>query len=232
MPIYLPAMLRIALQAGELRIFACACSHRAKLKAELTLFAYIYMSEDKISYKDIIEKIKPELEKVVGFMNRELQKVRTERASPSLVEDISVDYFGQKYSLKQLAAISIPGPREIVIQPWDKSYIEEIVKALEKSSIGSSPVVDKNIIRINLPPLSEEFRKDLIRLISEKQEQVKKTIRKWRDEAWREIQEAFRDGKIREDDKFKGKDELEDLIKDFNDKIEKAAEKKKKEIES
>jgi ribosome recycling factor len=190
------------------------------------------MTEEKISYKDIIEKIKPELEKVVAFLNKEMQKVRTERASPSLVEDIKVDYFGQSYPLRQLAAISIPHPREILIQPWDKSYIEEIIKALDKSNIGASPVVDKNLIRINLPPLSEEFRKDLIRLIIERQEQVKKTIRKWRDEAWREIQDSFKQGKIREDDKFKGKDELEDLIKDFTEKIEEIIEKKKKEIES
>ncbi|XOA42924.1 MAG: ribosome-recycling factor [Candidatus Nealsonbacteria bacterium] len=189
------------------------------------------MSEERISYKDIIEKIKPELEKVVNFLNRELQKIRAERASPSLVENISVGYFGKIYSLKQLAAISIPQPREILIQPWDKSYIEEIVKSLEKSSIGASPIVDKALIRITLPPLSEEFRNDLIRLVIEKQEQVKKTIRKWRDEAWREIQETFRESKLSEDDKYKGKDELEDLIKEFQEKIEEIVQKKKKEIE-
>jgi ribosome recycling factor len=190
------------------------------------------MSEDKLSYEDTIEKIKPELEKVVNFLSRELQKIRTERASPSLVEDIKIDYFGKTYPLKQLAAISIPQPREILIQPWDKSYIEEIVKALEKSSIGATPIVDKTFVRINLPPLSEEFRKDLIRLVVEKQAQVKKTIRRWRDEAWREIQNNFKDAKISEDDKFKGKDKLEDLIQDFNEKVEEMIEKKKKEIET
>ncbi|XOB40463.1 MAG: ribosome-recycling factor [Candidatus Nealsonbacteria bacterium] len=190
------------------------------------------MGEDKVSYKEIIEKIKPELEKVINFLSRELQKIRTERASPSLVEDIKVDYFGQTFSLKQLAAISIPFPREILIQPWDKSYIEEIVKALEKSSIGANPVVDRHVIRITMPSLSEEFRKDLINLTSEKQEQAKRTIRKWRDEAWGEIQESFRQGKMSEDDKFKGKDELQDLIDDFQEKIKEMVEKKKKEIES
>lgn len=189
------------------------------------------MNQERISYKDIIEKIKPELEKVVNFLNRELQKIRAERASPSLVENINVEYYGQRYSLKQLAAISIPQPREILIQPWDKSYIEEIVKSLEKSSIGASPVVDKTLIKITLPPLSEEFRNDLIRLVIEKQEQVRKTIRKWRDEAWKEIQEAFKETKISEDDKYKGKKELEDLIKEFQEKIEEIVQKKKKEIE-
>ena len=190
------------------------------------------MEQNKVSYKEIIKNIKPELEKVVGFLDREFQKIRTQRASPSLVEDIGVECFGQKYILKQLATISIPQPREIVIQPWDKSYIEDIVKALEREGrLGASPTVDKELIRINLPPLSEEFRKNLIRFLSEKQEEAKKTIRRWRDEAWREIQEGFKEGNIREDDKFKGKDELQDLVKEFHEKIEKMGEKKRKEIE-
>ncbi|HDY72606.1 MAG TPA: ribosome recycling factor [bacterium] len=191
------------------------------------------MVDEKISHKDIIDKIRPELEKAVGFLEKELQKIRTERATPSLVEDIEVDCFGKKFPLKQLATISVFQSREIVIQPWDKSYIEEIVKSLEKNtSIGAAPVVEKDAIRIRLPSLSEEFRKDLIHFASEKQEIVKKTIRRWRDEAWREIQDAERDGKISEDDKFKGKDELQELIDECHEKIEKMIESKKKEIES
>ncbi len=191
------------------------------------------MVDEKISHKDIIDKIRPELDKAIGFLEKELQKIRTERATPSLVENIEVDCFGKKFPLKQLATISVSQSREIVIQPWDKSYSEEIVKSLEKNtSIGAAPVVDKNVIRIRLPSLSEEFRKDLIHFASEKQEIVKKTIRRWRDEAWREIQDAEREGKISEDDKFKGKDELQELIDECHEKVEKMIENKKKEIES
>jgi len=181
-------------------------------------------------YKEIINKIKPEMDKATSFFERELQNVRTGRASPALVEDVQAECFGQKFPLKQLAAISTPGPREILIQPWDNSYIDGIVKALEKTGSGASPVVDKNAVRINLPPLSEEFRKELVRLVAEKQEKTKKTIRKWREDAWSEIQDKFREGKIREDDKFKGKDELQDLIDEYNEKIDEMAEKKRKEI--
>jgi len=181
-------------------------------------------------YKEIINKIKPELEKTIEFLNRELQKIRTGRASPSLIEDVEVECFGQTFPLKQLAAISVPGPRDIVIQPWDVSYVEGIVKALEKTGVGSNPVVDKNLIRINLPSLTEEFRKELARLISQKQEEARRSIRHWREEAWKEIQERFKEGKIREDDKFKGKDELQEMIDDYNEKIEEMGEKKKKEI--
>jgi len=183
-----------------------------------------------VNYKDIINKIKPELEKMINFLERELAKVRTGRASPALVEDVVVDCFGQKFPLKQLAAISIPEPRQILIQPWDKSYIEGIVAALSKTGTGANPIVDKEVIRINLPPLTENYRKDLLRLISEKEEETRITMRRWREEAWSEIQKGFRDGKIREDDKFKAKEELQKLIDDYNEKIEELGEKKKKEI--
>lgn len=182
------------------------------------------------TYKEIIDKIKPELDKVINFLERELAKIRTGRATPALVEDIVVECFGQKFPLRQLAAISIPKSKQILIQPWDKSYIEGITSALEKTGIGANPVVDKNVIRINLPPLSEEYRKNLLRLLSEKQEEARKTIRRWREEAWDEIQEKFRERKIREDDKFRAKDELQELVDEYNEKIEEIGERKKKEI--
>jgi len=189
------------------------------------------MSEKEIiNYKDYINKIKPELDKVIAFLEKELAKIRTGRANPSLVEDIVVECFGQKFPLKQLAAISVPESKQILIQPWDTSYIEGIVRALEKTGTGANPIVDKNAIRINLPPMSEEYRKNLIRLVSEKQEDARKTIRRWRDEIWDEIQDKSREGKIREDDKFRVKNELQDLIEDYGEKIEEMGEKKKKEI--
>lgn len=183
-----------------------------------------------INYKEIIQKVKPELEKVIFFLESELVKIRTGRASPSLVENIVVDCFGEKFPLKQLAAISSPEPKQVVIQPWDKSYIEPIGKALSNSSVGAAPIVDKDLIRISLPPLSEEYRKNLLRVLSEKQEGARKTIRRWREEAWEEIQEKSKKGEIREDDKFKAKDELQELVEGYNKKIEEAGDKKKKEI--
>jgi len=184
-----------------------------------------------MDYQEIIKKIRPEMEKVLGFLERELAKIRTGRASPSLIEDVVCECFGQSFPLKQLAAISTPEPKQILIQPWDKSYVEGIVSALEKTSgLAASPVADKDVIRINLPPLSEEYRKELLRLLSQKQEEARKTIRRWREEAWDEIQEKYRQGEIREDDKFRGKDELQELVNEYNEKIEEMAEKKKKEI--
>jgi len=183
-----------------------------------------------MGHKEIINKIKPEMDRAIVFLERELTKIRTGRASVSLVEDLIVECFGQKFPLKQLAAISSPEPKQIVIQPWDKSYIEPIEKAISKSSLGVSAIVDKDIVRVNLPPLSDEYRKTLSRVLSEKQEETKKTIRHWRGEAWEEIQEKTKEGEIREDDKFRAKDELQKLIDDYNKKIDEMGERKKKEI--
>jgi len=183
-----------------------------------------------MEYKEIIEKIKPEMERVISFLERELAKIRTGRASASLVEDIVVECFGQKFSLKQLAAISSTGPKQIVIQPWDKSYIEPIEKAISHSSLGVAPIVDKDSIRISLPPLSDEYRNTLLRVLSEKQEEARKTIRHWRGEAWEEVQEKTKQGEIREDDKFRAKDNLQELVDKYNKKIDDMGERKKKEI--
>ena len=183
-----------------------------------------------MNYQEIVDHIKPELDKVIHFLEREVQKIRTSRASPSLLEDIEVDCFGQKFPLKQLASVSVAGPRQLTIHPWDKSYIESIEKAVSQSHFGASPIVDKDTIRISLPQLSEEYRKDLSRVLSATQEEAKKTIRKWREEAWTKIQQEFREKKIREDDKFRGKDKLQELVDEYMKKVEEAGERKRKEI--
>jgi ribosome recycling factor len=183
-----------------------------------------------MSYKELIEKIKPELEKVVDFLEGELSKIRGGSASISLVEDLTVDCFGQKMPLKSLASVTLQGSRQIVIQPWDKSYLESIEKSIHQSDTGLSPVVEKDLVRVNFPSLTEEFRKDLLKLISDKKEEARKTVRKWRDESWKEIQDKFREGEIGEDEKFKAKDELQDLVNEYNERIDKISERKINEI--
>jgi len=183
-----------------------------------------------MTYKEIIGKIKPELEKTFHFLEEELQKIKTGRASISLIENIQVDCFGQKCPLKQLSTISLATTRQIIVQPWDRSYIEPIEKSIERAGLGINPVVDKDTIRLSFPQLTEDYRRDLLRVISGKMEDAKKTVRHWREEAWREIQEKFKEKEIREDDKFRGKDELQDLVDEYNKKIEEVADRKKKEV--
>jgi ribosome recycling factor len=181
--------------------------------------------------KEIIEKTKRELDKVVEFFIKEMSKIRTGQASPSLVEDVMVEVSGQMMSLKQLAGISCPERRQILIQPWDKSYLEPIERALFKAQLGVTPIVDKDTVRVSLPALTQEYRQDLIRTISQKIEQAKQVMRKWREEAWSAIQSKAKDGAIREDEKFRGKDELQKLVDEYSAKVDALKVRKEKEIE-
>lgn len=181
-------------------------------------------------YQDIIIKVKPELEKVLEFYKKEMAKIRTGTASPALIEDVMVNISGEKMPLKQLAAISSPEKRQLVVQPWDRSYLEPIEKALQVASIGSSPIVEQDIIRLTLPQLTQEIREQLAKVIGEKSEESKRTVRKWRDDAWGEIQGEAKKGEIREDDKFKGKDELQKVIDEYSKQIDEIRENKEKEI--
>lgn len=183
-----------------------------------------------MSYKEFIDKAKPEFEKAFKFLEGELAKIHTSRASPALVEDIEVNAFGSKFALKQLGAISTPQTNQIVIQPWDTSYIEPIEKAIAQSGLGMSAVVDKNVIRLNLPMLTEEYRLALGKTLNEKAEQTKQVIRRQREDAWNKIQAAQKAKEISEDDKFRGKDELQKVVDEYQEKIKKLIDKKKNEL--
>lgn len=181
-------------------------------------------------YKQIIDNIKPELGRITEYLKGELNKLRVGRATPAMVEDLEIECYGQKMQLKQLANISTSQPRLITIQPWDRSILENIEKGISKSSFGLAPIVDGALIRISIPPLSEERRKELIKIIHEKVEEARISIRHHREEAWKEIQELERVGDIREDDKFRGKDELQKLVDEYNEKVIEIEKRKEEEI--
>lgn len=183
-----------------------------------------------MTHKEFIDKVRPEFEKAFKFLEEAFAKIRTSRASPALVEDITVDAFGSKFSVKQLGAISSPQTNQIVIQPWDVSYIEPIQKAISQSGLGMSSAVDKNLIRLSLPLLTEEYRQQLAKTLNEKAEQCRQTIRHHREDAWNKIQGAQKEKQISEDEKFRGKDELQKLIDEYNEKIKNLVEKKKNEL--
>lgn len=180
-------------------------------------------------YKELIENLKPELEKTIEFLRSEFLKIRTSRATPAMVENIEVECYGQKLPIKQLGTINAPQSRLITVQPWDKSILPEIEKAIRNRS-GLSPVVDGDIIRISIPPLSEEQRKEYVKIINDKTEEARISIRLHREKVWKEIQELERKGEIREDDKFRGKDELQKVIDEYNEKVENMKKNKEEEI--
>ena len=183
-----------------------------------------------MSLKPFIDNVKPEFEKAFKFLEGELAKVRTSRATPALVEDVEVDAFGQKFALKQLAAISSPQSNQLVIQPWDTSYVQPIEQAILKSGLGMSCAVDGSLIRVSLPTLTEEYRHSLVKLLHQKAEESRQTMRHWREDAWNKIQAAQKAKTLTEDDKFKGKEELQKLIDEYAKKVKELVDRKSQEV--
>ena len=181
-------------------------------------------------YNQIIEKRKHDLEKSIEHLKNELGKIRTGRANPSLVEDLQVDYYGTKTPLKQIASINTPEPRQIVIQPWDRGALVPIESAIRESDLNLNPNNDGVLIRINIPMLTEERRRDMVKVLNQKSEEGRIAVRLIREEVWKEVQEAERKGEISEDDKFKSKDKLQEIVDEYNKKIEEVREKKEAEI--
>jgi ribosome recycling factor len=179
-----------------------------------------------------LNKHKPEFEKVVEHFKTEVAAIRTGRAVSSLVDELSVDHYGGKYQLKELASISIPEPRTILIQPWDKSALDSILKAIQSSHLGLNPISDAQGIRLMMPSLTEDRRKELIKLLKQKAEEAHITIRRVRGEIWDDIQEQEKAGTVRESEKFKAKDDLQKLTDEYNKKIDEQEKKKEQELSS
>lgn len=173
-----------------------------------------------VDYKELVDNIKPDLDKVIQYLREDVRTIQVGRADPSLVENIPVDFSGIKTPLKQLAAISCPEPRQILIQPWDKSYFEPIEQAIHRAQESLSLTVEENAIRITLPSMTEEYREKILKVLSRKQEEARESLRKWRDDVMKGIQDMFRAKKISEDEKFKAKDELQDLIDEYDRKVD------------
>jgi len=181
-------------------------------------------------YNDIINKRKDDLEKAIEHFKNELDKIRTGRANPALVEGLMVDYYGVKTPLKQIASINTPEPRQIVIQPWDRGALVAIETAIRESDLNLNPNNDGALIRVNIPMLTEDRRKDMVKILNQKAEDGRIAIRSIREDNWRDIQDMERKGEISEDDKFKGKEKLQEIVDEYNKKIEEIRAKKENEI--
>jgi ribosome recycling factor len=181
-------------------------------------------------HKEEIEKKKPEFEKALEHLREELNQLRTGRASSALVEGLLVDYYGVKSPLKQVASVSIPEPRTIVISPWDKGNLVNIEAAIRESQLNLNPMNDGQAIRVNIPALNEERRRELVKILNQKAEDAKISIRRIREEIWDSIQEIQKEGKIGEDEKFIGKDKLQEVVVEYNEKVEEIRKKKEEEI--
>ena len=180
--------------------------------------------------EQIIEQARPKMEKALEHFRTEIGTLRTGRANPAMVEDLQVEYYGAKSPLKQVASITVPEPRLIVIQPWNKDNLVDIERAINEANLGFNPTNDGQAVRLTIPPLNEERRKDLVKILGKYSEEARVAVRQAREEAWDNIQESVKNGKLAEDDKFRGKDKLQELVDEYNGKIEEIGEKKEKEI--
>ena len=177
-------------------------------------------------YDEITEKMKQRVE----GLGRELNQIRTGRASSALLDGIKVDYYGTSTPINQLASISIPEARSILIQPWDISIIDQIEKAILKSDLGINPNNDGKVIRLSVPMLTEERRKQLAKTVKNIAEEAKITIRNFRREANDKLKEIEKAKEITEDDYHSGLKEIQKITDNFIEQIGKISQNKEKEI--
>lgn len=175
---------------------------------------------------------KQKLEKIIEHLKQEVASLRTDRATPALVENLEVEYYGAKTPLKALAAISAPEPRTLAIQPWDKNALPAIEKAIQNSQLGLNPVADRDAIRLTIPPLTKERRRELTKLLGRHLEDARIQVRREREEMLKEIDRQEKEKEISEDEKFRQKNEVQKIVDEINKKIEELGFAKEKEITS
>ncbi|MCA9364481.1 MAG: ribosome recycling factor [Candidatus Moranbacteria bacterium] len=183
-----------------------------------------------MEYKELIDERSNDFQEAVEHVIGEFGKLRTGRANASLVEDIRVDYYGSKTPLKQVATVSVPEPRQITIAPWSVDSLANIEAAIKLANLGVSASNDGKVIRLTLPQLTEERRKELVKVAGKKAEEAKISIRTIREDVWNKIQDYTKNGEIAEDDKFRAKEELQEVVDTFNKKVEQLRQKKEEEI--
>ena len=160
---------------------------------------------------EIIADADSRMARAADAMERDFQGIRTGRASTSLVERITVDYYGTQTPLNQLAGISVPEPHQIVIQPWDRGVLGAIEKAITKSDIGLMPNVDGTVVRLNIPPLTEDRRKDLVRVVHKRMEEARVEVRNVRREANDGLKKEEKDGTLGADEARREVDQLQKI---------------------
>lgn len=174
--------------------------------------------------------INEKFSKIENILKEEFLSLRTGRANASLVENIEVTYYGSQAPLKQMAQITTPDSNQIMIQPWDKSSLADIELAIRNSGLNLNPLNDGNAIRVILPPMTEERRKELIKLVYAKAEEAKIAARNVRGEIWELVQKREKLGELTQDDRDRSREELDKKIAAFNEKIATLSKEKEEEI--
>ena len=179
---------------------------------------------------EIFEDLKDRMGKSIESLKREYSRLRTGRASISLLDGIRVSYYDTLTPLNQMASLAVPEPRLIVIQPWDKTAIEDIEKAILKSELGLTPINDGKVIRISIPPLTEERRKELVKVARKMSEENKVAIRNIRRDANEMLKDLKKEKEITEDDLYRSQEEVQKATDQFISQVDELCTAKEKEI--
>ncbi|MBU0540513.1 ribosome recycling factor [Patescibacteria group bacterium] len=177
-----------------------------------------------------VDLSKPEFEQVIERLDKELHNLRSGRANASMVEDLPVEAYNSTMALKSIASISSPDAKTIQIEAWDNNLVKDIEKAIISSNIGLNPNTAGTIIRLVMPPLTEENRKNMVKIVHQKAEQARIGVRKVRESVRESVAGDFEASRISEDEKFRLHDQLDKLVSDYNKKIETMADDKEKDV--
>jgi ribosome recycling factor len=179
---------------------------------------------------DVLDELRQRMAKSVEVLQDDLVAIRTGRASPALVEKLPVEYYGSMTPLNQMASIAAPEPRLLVIRPWDPSALADIERAILRSDLGLTPMNDGKLIRLNIPRLTEERRRELVKVVARRVEEARVAIRNLRRDALKDLQEFEKEKMISEDDFFRGKDEVQKLTDEFIEEIDEIGKRKEEEV--
>ena len=179
---------------------------------------------------DVYADSRDRMKKVIENLEREFKRVRTGRASVALLDGIRVDYYGTPTPLNQIATLTVPEPRSITIQPWDATVIGDVEKSILKSELGLTPMNDGKMDRINIPPLTEERRRDLVKVVRKMAEESKVALRNIRRDSNEMLKDLKKDKAISEDEQFRGQDEVQKITDEFIKQAEAVYAGKEKEI--
>ena len=179
---------------------------------------------------EVLDDLRQRMNKSVEVLQDDLMGIRTGRASPALVEKLPVEYYGTVTLLNQMASIAAPEPRLLVIRPWDPSSLADIERAILKSDLGLTPMNDGKLIRLNIPRLTEERRRDLVRIVARRVEEARVAIRNLRRDALQDLKEFEKEKMISEDDFYLGKDKVQELTDKFIETIDEMGARKETEV--
>lgn len=177
-----------------------------------------------------LDTSKPEFEKVIIHLKGELGALRGNRATPALVEHVVVEAYGMKQPLKALAAISVVDAKTLTIEPWDKSVMKDIEKGIQLANVGVNPVNEGQLIRMILPPFTEENKKELVKIVHTRLEDARAGVRTIREKLRQQVIEEEKKKAIGEDEKYKQLEKLEKMVGEYNEQLKKIGEAKEKEI--